>query len=315
MKKAISLFLVFSILALSGNLFAQDESSFTENFSLSKQSEIFGIFWSPRTSLAASNSFYNGKELNLAHQLPGTRQFCERTHLLRNATSKMEGRYGEKIYNYKYELQKEQRLEVHSPSLAEVYLKRLAERKKRRRITGGAVGVIGGGICLGLGAAALSSAEEGSGWEGFFEGFWKSLAGGALVIVGGASVVGGALSLAIPSGAERELKDVLRISDLAHRERASHEALSYLAARGKKSRIISCIVLAGFSAYSLFRKDSDYIMPGFFGALAVSSLIRKTPEERAFQNYQKEREQQKKLGFHLGFGPHGGAFVCLSLSY
>jgi len=186
----------------------------------------------------------------------------------------MEGRYGEKIYNYKYELQKEQRLEVHSPSLAEVYLKRLAERKKRRRITGGAVGVIGGGICLGLGA-----------------------------------------SLAIPSGAERELKDVLRISDLAHRERASHEALSYLAARGKKSRIISCIVLAGFSAYSLFRKDSDYIMPGFFGALAVSSLIRKTPEERAFQNYQKEREQQKKLGFHLGFGPHGGAFVCLSLSY
>lgn len=319
MRKFISLFLVFFLLALSGNLFAQDGSSFTENFSLSTQSEIYGIFWSPRTSLAASNSFYIEKEtypkLNLAHQIPGTCQFFERTHPLKNATSKMEGRYREEIYNYKYGLQKEQKSEVTSPSLAEGYLKRLAERKKKSRKTRGAVGLIGGGICLGLGAAALSSAEEGSGWEGFFEGFWKSMAGSALVIVGGASVVGGTLSLAIPSGAESEHKDVLRISDLAQRERASHEALSYLAARGKKSRILSCILLAGFSAYSLFSKERDYISSGLYGALAVSSLIRKTPEERAFQNYQKDREQQKELGFHLGIGPHGGVMVCLSLSY
>ena len=320
MKKFISLFLVFFLLALSGNLFAQDESSFTENFSLSTQSEIYGIFWSPRTSLAASNSFYIEKEtypkLNLAQQIPGTCQFFERTHPLINATSKMEGRYRGEIYNYKYGLQKEQKSEATSPSLAEGYLKRLAERKKKSRKTRGAVGLIGGGICLGLGAAALSSAEEGSGWEGFFEGLWKSMAGSALVIVGGASVVSGALSLAIPSGAESEHKDVLRISDLAQRERASHEALSYLAARGKKWRILSSILFAGFSAYSLFSKERNYSTAGIFGALAVYSLIiRKTPEERAFKNYQKDREQQKELGFHLGIGPHGGVMVCLSLSY
>ena len=234
MKKTISLVLVFSLLALSGNLFAKDESS-----------------------LAAGNSLST------------------------------------------------------SPSLAESYLKRLAERRKKRRMTWGAVGLIGGGICLALGAAAWSSAEGKGGFEGLFEG----LAGRALVILGGVDVVGGALSLAIPSGAEREFEDVLRISDLAQRERASHEALSFLAARGKKSRILTSILLAGFSAYSLFRKERYHDSAGIFGALAVASLFRKTPEERAFQNYQKDREQQKELGFHLGIGPRGGVMVCLSLSY
>ena len=184
MKKFIALFLFFSLLALSGNLFAQDESSFTENFSLSTQSGIYGIFWSPRTSLAASNSFYIEKEtypkLNLAHQIPGTRQFFERTHPLRNATSNNE-------YNYKYGLQKEQRLEVSSPSLAEVYLKQLAERKKKSR-KWGAVGLIGGGFCLVLGADAMSSAEEEGGWEALGEG----IAGALLVATGVVGGVGGA---------------------------------------------------------------------------------------------------------------------------
>jgi len=312
MKKFTALFLVFSILTLSGNMFAQDESSFTENFSLSTQSEIYGIFWSPRISLAASNSFIlTYPKLSLAHQIPGTRNFFKQTHPLRNATLKMEGRYGGEIYNCKYGLQKEQRSEVTSPSLAEGYLKRLAERKKKSRKTWGAVGLIGGGICLGLGAAAMSSAEEEGGWEAL----GKGIAGALLVATGVVGVVGGALSLAIPSGAERELEDVLRISDLAQRERASHEALSSLAARGKKSRILSCILLAGFSAYYLSSKERDYYSAGTLGAFAVYSLIRKTPEERAFQNYQKEREQQRKLEFHLGIGPHGGVNIGLSLSY
>lgn len=259
MKKIITLFLAFSLFALSENLLAQEELKFKENFSLSIQSEIYSKFLSP----------------------------C------------------------KYELQKEQKLEVSSPSLALGYLKRLAERKKKSRRTRGAFGLIGGGICAGLGAAVWSSAEEKGGWEGFFEG----MAGAGLIVLGGTSAVVGALSLAIPSGAERELEDVLKISDPAQREAASHEALSSLAVRGKKSRILTCIVLTGFSAYSLSRKRIDVISSAFFGALAVSSLIRKTPEERAFQNYQQVREQQKKWEFHLGIGPRGDVMVCLSFSY
>lgn len=314
MKKIISIFLVLPLLSVSGSLFAQNVSSFIENFSLSTQSETYNIFWSSRPSFAASNSFYIEKEtypiLNLAHQIPGTRQFFERTYPLRNATSKMEVRYGGEIYNYKDGLQNEQKSEVTSPSLAEGYLKRLAERKKKGRMTGGKVGLIGGGICLGLGAAAISSAEKEGGWGAIGTG----LVGYLLVFTGTAGVVGGALSLAIPSGAERELEDVLRISDLAQRERASHEALSSLAARGRKRRILSCILLAGFSAYSL-SLERGFNSSVFYGALAVASLISKTPEERVFQNYQKDREQQKELGFHLDIGPHGGVMVCLSLSY
>jgi hypothetical protein len=49
----------------------------------------------------------------------------------------MEVRYGGEIYNYKDGLQNEQKSEVTSPSLAEGYLKRLAERKKKGRMTGG----------------------------------------------------------------------------------------------------------------------------------------------------------------------------------
>jgi hypothetical protein len=315
MKKFMSFFLVLSLLSVSGNLFAQNESSFKENFLLSTQSEIYAIFLGPRTSLTASSSFYIEKKThptqNLAYHIPGTHLFLGRTHPFGNTTSEMLERYGGEIYNYKYGFQEEQRSEVTSPSLAEGYLKRLAERKKKSRKNWGAVGLWGGGICLGLGAAVWAAAEKKGGWESWGTG----LAGAMLVATGAVGVVVGALSLAIPSGAERELEDVLRISDLAQRERASHEALSSLAARGKKSRIISCIVLAGFSAYFLSSKERNYEPAGFWGALAVSSLIRKTPEERAFQNYQKDREQQKKLGFHLGIGPHGGVKVGLSLSY
>ena len=277
MKKIMTLFLVFSLLALAGNLQAQEELKFKENFSLSIQSEIYSKFLSSSP---------------------------EQIHHFRNATSK-------NVYNRAYVFQKEQKLEKSSPSLAFGYLRRLAERKRKSRRTGGAFGLIGGAICAGLGAAVYSSAEEKGGWEGFFEG----IAGTGLMILGGASAVAGALSLAIPSGAERELEEVLRIPDLAQREAASREALSFLAARGKKMRIFSCIVLSGFSAYFLFRKNAEVISSGIFGALAVSSLVRKTPAERAFQNYQQARDQQKRWEFRFGIGPRGDVMVCLSLSY
>jgi len=312
MRKAFFLLLVPTLLLVSGKLFAQDASSFEENFSLSTQLETHVLFWNPEISSIVSNSFIAEKKtyhtLNLAYQIHENHQFLERIHPFRNSTSN-------NAYNCKYKLQEEQRFEMSSPSLAEGYLKRLAERKKKSRRTWGAIGLIGGGICLGLGAATLSSVEEEAGWGAFWEAVGESMAGTMLVATGVMGVVVGTLSLAIPSSAERELEDVLKISDAAQRKRACQDALSSLAARGKKSRILSCILLAGVSAYSLFSKERDYYSAGTFGAFAVYSLIRKTPEERAFQNYQKVREQQKKLGFHLGIGPHGGVKVGLSLSY
>jgi hypothetical protein len=309
MKKAIFSCLVFSLLLVLENLFAQDALSFEKKFSLSIQSKTFVLFWNQETSLTAINSFYEEKgtypAMKPAYKIFGNDLDLEGTHPIINVASI-------DVHNRKYGLQKEK---MYSPSLAEGYLRRLAERKKKSRRTRGTVGLIGGGICLALGAATLSSVEEEAGWEGFWVNFGKGAAGSLLVATGVVGVIGGALSLVIPSGAERELGDVLRISDVGQRERASHDALSSLAARGKTSRILTSIAFAGFSAYSLFRKESNYDSAGIFGAFAVYSLIRKTPEERVFQNYEKEREQQKRLRLRLGFSPKGGAYVCLSLSY
>lgn len=95
--------------------------------------------------------------------------------------------------------------------------------------------------------------------------------------------------MAIPSRAERELKKVISISDRAQRERASHEALSSLATRGKKGRIITSAVSAGVGAYLTLRSGS--LGPAIiFGGITASSLLLKTRAERAFQDYLKERE-------------------------
>ena len=70
MKKIIDLFLVLSLLSVSGNLFAQDESSFKVKFSISTQLATDGILWSPEKSSAVSNPFCAEKKtyptLNLA---------------------------------------------------------------------------------------------------------------------------------------------------------------------------------------------------------------------------------------------------------
>ena len=316
MKKFIALFLFFSLLALSGNLFAQDESSFTENFSLSTRSGIYGIFWSPRTSLAASNSFYIEKEtypkLNLAHQIPGTRQFFERTHPLRNATSKMEGRYGGEIYNYKYGLQKEQRSEVTSPSLAEVYLKQLATKSKTSRKKGGNLMLVGGELLTFAGVIALSEKEEG--WFDFSKMF-----GTAYLIMGGIGVGSGILYLTIPSGAERKLEKVQSISDLKRRERMCHNILSGLAKTGRRNRIVTGIISSAFATYifarSLKQESKDYFGAALCGALAVRDFIRKNPAEKAYRDYLKESKQRKELALSIGIGPHGGVKLGLSLSY
>jgi hypothetical protein len=198
--------------------------------------------------------------------------------------------------------------EEKSDSLAEGYLRRFAESSKKSRKNRSAVGFIGGGICLGIGAAVLSSAEEKGG-------FWRAFTGAMLIGAGALSVIGGTLSLVIPSDAEGELKDVLKISDPAQRERASHEALSSLAARAKKWRIITSAVSVASAVYFIVRDKENFYPAAAFGGLAAYDLLTKTLAERTYQNYLKEKEYRNELELRIGIMPYGGVKIDLAFSF
>ncbi len=277
--KKIVIILFFFIVSIS--VFAQDTSLFIRNFSLTKYSKANNhSLFNPDNSFPFNHLFYSGK----------------------------------KGHSKKKNISSEEK----SDSLAEGYLRRFAESSKKSRIKRSAVGFIGGGICLGIGAAVISSADEKSGW---WEGFGAGLGGAMLMVAGTAGVVYGALSLAIPSGAEREHKDVLKISDSAQRERASHEALSSLAARAKKWRIIEGAAFAVSTVYFLIKsKESSYFQDSYYfpaidAGLAVSLLLTKTQAERTYQNYLKEKEYRKELELRIGIMPYGGVKIDLAFSF
>lgn len=313
MKKLV-IFLILFIFSMPA--FAQGESSFTEKFSLIRDqgADNHGFFNSnilyPDNYLFfAMNKRYSRQ--HRAFQIFRSQQTSDRTLLSRIATVG-DGRqnWGGR-YNLLYGQQEYINPEEKSESLAEGYLKRLAERSKRSRKTWGTIWLVGGGAFLASGVALLSSADEDDGWGGFFSGIFGTMAIATGVVLAG----GGALTLAIPSGAERELEDVLSISDPGHRERASHVALSSLAARGRRKRIFSGILWAGFSAYALASKERSYLLAAEYGGLAVYNLMRKSRAERAFQSYLKEKEFQDKLEFRLGIMPDAGVKIGLVYSF
>ncbi len=300
MKKILSYFL---LLVFPTFIYSQDKSLLTENFSLAKYSGNKNLnFFIPNTTSSVNNFFqtenkYHADQHNIL-QIPRFQQFSERPSffeaiVLKNKNQKW-GYKCSPIYKHRQDIGSEEK----SESLAEGYLERLAERNKRSRKAWGAAGLIGGGVFIGLGVSALSSAGDGSGWEDFGE----ALAGAMLIATGALGVVGGAISLAFPSGAERELKNVLRISVHAQRERACHEALSFLASRGKKRRIIAAgVSIAGLFIYIFSRDDTEsYLWAAMDGAYAVFELTRKTAAERAYQNYLKESELQRRIKKLIG---------------
>lgn len=313
MKKLV-MFLILFIFSMPA--FAQDESLFTENFSLIRDSE------------ANSNAFFNSnilypdnylffavnKRYSRQHQPFQVIRFLRFSDLtpLSNIAAGVDGRqdWGNR-YNLLYGQLEYINPEEGSESLAEGYLKRLAERSKRSRRTWGTIWVIGGGVYLASGVALLSSADEDDWWGGFFSDLL-----GTMAIASGAVMAGvGIYKFAIPSGAERELDDVLSISDPGHRERASHVALSSLAARGRKKRIFWGILWAGLSAYALAGRESSSLLAAEYGSMAVYNFMRKSRAERAFQSYLTERELQNKLEFSLGVLPYGGVKIGFMYSF
>jgi hypothetical protein len=196
-------------------------------------------------------------------------------------------------------------------SLAESYLRRLEKSNEKSRKTWGYVGLVGGGICLGLGAAALSAAEKTDVWEGF----WIALGGAALITGGIVGVGSGILFLAIKSSAEKEYDAVLRITDAAQRERASHKALSSLAARSRLKRMITSGVFAALAVYSFVKDEENSSPAAVFGGFAAYNLLRKSRAERTYQNYLKEKEYRKELALRLDIMPHGGVKMGLGFSF
>ena len=322
MKKLV-IFLILFIFSMPA--FAQHESLFTENFSLIKDtgSNDRG-FLSSRNLFPANYLFFTqNKKHPRKHQTFQTfssLQFSDRAPLSRIATVEGGRQNWGDMYNLIYGQQEYISSEKKSESLAEFYLKRTAERYKKRRKTRGTIALVVGGGLIVLGASMTS--EEPEGWFDI-----SSLFGTLYIITGAACVGGGIYYLAVPSRAEREHNDVLSISDSAQRERASHEALSLLAARGRRNRILTGILSAAYSVGSLVgvAKESsgyhystyEYAYAAGYAALAVYSFIVKSPAESAFEDYLKERktEQQKKLQFRLGIMPRGGVQVGFEYSF
>jgi hypothetical protein len=331
MKKLV-IFLIPFIVSISA--YALDESLVTENFSLVKDpgSNNRGFF-NFKISFPSSYLFFNENKRHSrqyqAFQKFRFHQYSERTPLSRIATVE-DGRqnWGD-MYNLIYGQQENISSEEESESLAFGYLKRFAERNKKRRKKGWYAGLIGGGISSALGAAVISSVKE---EDSFQKGLFKYFTGIGLVAAGVGTVVGGILVSVIPSRAERKLKDVLSISDLAQRERASHEALSLLAARGRRGRILGGIFSAALSVGSVaivvyaHAEESEkkpalieyfYACAAGGAALAVLAFVVKSPGERTFEDYLKERkrEQRKELGLRLGITPYGGVKIGLVYSF
>ncbi len=315
MKKLI-IFLAIFIFSISA--FAQDKSLLAESFSLLRVSgaDNHGFFKKDFLCLGDYLFFFENRKYLRHHrgfQIFSFRQYLDPIPLSGIETVEGGGRnwgngydliYG-KIYRQEQDINSEEKTE----SLAEGYLKRLAQRSKKGRKTWGTIWLIGGGAYLGLGVALLSSEDEGD---------WIDLSDlvGAMAIASGAVMAGvGIYKWAIPSGAERELEDVLSISDPEHRERASHEALSSLAARGRRKRIFWGFIWTGFSALALFSEGGSPLIAAEYGALAAYNLILKSRAERMFQSYLKEKEFQNRLEFRLGILPYGGAKIELAYSF
>jgi len=314
MKKLV-IFLILFIFSMPA--FAQNESSFAESFSLIKDSGANNNAFFKSNILSPNNHLFfivnkRNSRQHRAFQVIRSHQVSNRASLSRIATVESGRQNWGDRYNFLCRQQKDINPEEESESLAEGYLRRFAGRNKKSRKTAGTVALVGGPVLFVIGYALLSSAEEEEDW---FEGIGKVFGGAMLMASGVVCVVGGSLALAVPSRAEREFDDVLSISDSGHRERASREALSSLAARGRKRRIFGGIICAGFSAYFLAARESSFLLAAEYGGLAVYNLMRKSRAERVFQSYLKEKEFQNKLEFRVGIMPYGGVKIGFVYSF
>lgn len=201
-----------------------------------------------------------------------------------------------------------------TPSLAEIYMARLARNTKTNRMLGGALALGIGGVGVGVGIALASGDPD------TFPGVLGRALGTVTIIAGGLAVGAGVYALAVPSAEEREYRDVRAMTDPAQRETASRLALPRLAARGRRNRIITGVIFSALSVLSFASSSGDDARSAAFsgalwGGLAAYSFLVKSPSERASRDYLEESEARKSPQFFLGVGPHGRIQAGFAMSY
>jgi len=221
------------------------------------------------------------------------------------------------VYNLRYGQQEKMNSFGLSESLAETYLRQMAERleglKSRRKVSGITLLILGGGsVALGIGMTVEGDVP---------------LAGPLMMIgIGGLAGGAGIWNLVSVSRAERKLSEVQSISNPEQREKVAHNALASLAAGGRTIRIIAITISAIGCAVGLFAKEERitiygkeekplYLYAGIFAGLTAYGLIWRTPEEKVYRDYLEERKRQKELALRIGIGPYGGVRIGLALSF
>jgi len=201
------------------------------------------------------------------------------------------------------------------PALAEYHLSALASSSRRSRH-------LAGGFALALGAAGVwgglailhEAREEEAEWNPFFA--LGTLGGIMVTAVGGVTLVGGIMSLAVVSPAESRYAGILGIADPGLREASCAEALMGLAKRGKRSRTVRAVLYGALGLAAAASAGSDgLITAGCGGGLALLSALVKSRAERAYQSYLEGKGGGLGPELILGVGPRGGFRAGLSLDF
>ena len=195
---------------------------------------------------------------------------------------------------------------------AQAYLSQLAAQMKSRRTSGALIGGIGGAAGLVGGLALLTGEDDEFGFT--------HAAGAGLAVMGGALLVGSAITLAVPSRPEKEQARVDAIPDPAQKEKAAADALADLARRGKKSRMILGGIGSAAAVGCSLAADPDagagvYVLCAIIGAAAVYSFLAKSPEEKAYAAYSASSRVKPAPELSIGLAPHGGIQAAFSLGF
>ena len=188
-------------------------------------------------------------------------------------------------------------------ALAEKYLFDYQKKSKSVRNTAGIVGIAGGALFMGIGAALMGGEDDWLGFNDFF--------GAMSVVMGGVMVVGGGASLAFPSPAEKAYGKIQPIQDAVQREQACADALAGMAKSGRRMRMIGGGLTLAVGAVILGTAASEgtsgaYLASGALmaGAAAYQFLVKSRPE-KIYQAYLDESGVKPAPGWPSAWGRAG----------
>lgn len=198
-------------------------------------------------------------------------------------------------------------------ALAEKYLFDYQKKSKSVRNTAGIVGIAGGALFMGIGAALMGGEDDWLGFNDFF--------GAMSVVMGGVMVVGGGASLAFPSPAEKAYGRIQLIQDAVQREQACADALAGMAKSGRRMRMIGGGLTLAVGAVILGTAASEgtsgaYLASGaLLAGAAVYQFLMKSRPEKIYQAYLDESQVKPSPRLAFGLGPRGTFLVGLTMDW